>query len=107
VAAFYANENFPFPVVEELRRLGHDVMTTKCPAAPERTHGTSHPGQGRAQGPNQDTAKLDATDQTVPPTANAPNIVTFSQTDFTEQLKKFTVPTLVMHGDDDQIVPLC
>jgi pimeloyl-ACP methyl ester carboxylesterase len=32
-------------------------------------------------------------------------IVAFSQTDFTEDLKKFTVPTLVMHGDDDQIVP--
>jgi pimeloyl-ACP methyl ester carboxylesterase len=30
-------------------------------------------------------------------------IVTFSQTDF--DLKKITVPTLVMHGDDDQIVP--
>jgi hypothetical protein len=25
---FYANENFPLPVVEELRRLGHDVLTT-------------------------------------------------------------------------------
>jgi hypothetical protein len=24
---FYAGENFPFPVVEELRRLGHDVLT--------------------------------------------------------------------------------
>jgi non-heme chloroperoxidase len=32
-------------------------------------------------------------------------IVAFSQTDFTPDLKKFTVPTLVMHGDDDQIVP--
>jgi len=29
----------------------------------------------------------------------------FSQTDFTEDLKKIDVPTLVMHGDDDQIVP--
>jgi pimeloyl-ACP methyl ester carboxylesterase len=28
-----------------------------------------------------------------------------SQTDFTEDLKKITVPVLVMHGDDDQIVP--
>jgi hypothetical protein len=27
VARLYANENFPFPVVEELRRLGHDVIT--------------------------------------------------------------------------------
>ena len=29
----------------------------------------------------------------------------FSQTDFTEDLKKITVSALVMHGDDDQIVP--
>jgi len=28
VARIYANENFPFPVVEDLRRLGHDVVTT-------------------------------------------------------------------------------
>ena len=27
MAVLYANENFPFPVVEELRRLGHDVLT--------------------------------------------------------------------------------
>lgn len=32
-------------------------------------------------------------------------IVAFSQTDFTEDLKKITVPTLVMHSEDDQIVP--
>jgi non-heme chloroperoxidase len=32
-------------------------------------------------------------------------IKAFSETDFTEDLKKFKVPTLVMHGDDDQIVP--
>ena len=32
-------------------------------------------------------------------------IVAFSQTDFTEDLKKITVPVLVMHGDDDQVVP--
>jgi len=33
-------------------------------------------------------------------------IKAFSETDFTEDLKKFDVPTLVMHGDDDQIVPI-
>ena len=33
-------------------------------------------------------------------------IKAFSETDFTEDLKKITVPTLVMHGDDDQIVPI-
>jgi non-heme chloroperoxidase len=32
-------------------------------------------------------------------------IKAFSETDFTEDLRKITVPTLVMHGDDDQIVP--
>lgn len=30
----------------------------------------------------------------------------FSQTDMTEDLKKFDVPTLILHGDDDQIVPI-
>ncbi|MDP1832104.1 MAG: alpha/beta hydrolase [Geothrix sp.] len=30
----------------------------------------------------------------------------FSETDFTEDLKKFDIPTLIMHGDDDQIVPI-
>jgi non-heme chloroperoxidase len=31
--------------------------------------------------------------------------VAFSQTDFTDDLEQITVPVLVMHGDDDQIVP--
>lgn len=34
------------------------------------------------------------------------SIEAFSETDFTEDLKKFDVPTLVMHGEDDQIVPV-
>ena len=33
-------------------------------------------------------------------------IKAFSETDFNEDLKKFDVPTLIMHGDDDQIVPI-
>ncbi len=33
-------------------------------------------------------------------------IKAFSETDFTEDLKKIDVPTLVIHGDDDQIVPI-
>jgi non-heme chloroperoxidase len=32
-------------------------------------------------------------------------IKAFSETDFTEDLRRIEVPTLVMHGDDDQIVP--
>ena len=34
------------------------------------------------------------------------SIKAFSETDFTEDLKKIDVPTLVMHGEDDQIVPV-
>ena len=33
-------------------------------------------------------------------------IKAFSETDFTEDLKKFDVPTLIIHGDDDQVVPI-
>ena len=33
-------------------------------------------------------------------------IKAFSETDFTEDLMKFNVPTLIIHGDDDQIVPI-
>jgi non-heme chloroperoxidase len=38
--------------------------------------------------------------------AHYDGVVAFSQTDFTEDLKKIDVPTLVMHGEDDQIVPV-
>jgi non-heme chloroperoxidase len=34
------------------------------------------------------------------------SIKAFSETDFTEDLKKFDVPTLILHGDDDQVVPI-
>ena len=37
--------------------------------------------------------------------AHYDGVVAFSQTDFTDDLKAITVPVLVMHGDDDQIVP--
>jgi len=33
-------------------------------------------------------------------------IKAFCETDFTEDLKKIDVPTLILHGDDDQIVPI-
>ncbi len=37
--------------------------------------------------------------------AHCDGIVAFSQTDFTEDLREITGPVLVMHGEDDQIVP--
>jgi non-heme chloroperoxidase len=33
-------------------------------------------------------------------------IKAFSETDFAQDLKKFDLPTLIIHGDDDQIVPI-
>ena len=43
----------------------------------------------------------------VPPgLASVLSIKALSETDFTEDLKKFDGPTLVMHGEDDQIVPV-
>jgi non-heme chloroperoxidase len=39
--------------------------------------------------------------------AGFPNVYAFTQSaDFTEDLKRFDVPTLIMHGDDDQVVPI-
>jgi len=38
--------------------------------------------------------------------AHYDSIKAFSETDFSEDLKNIPVPTLVMHGDDDQIVPV-
>ena len=38
--------------------------------------------------------------------AQCDGIKAFSETDFTEDLKIINVPTLVMHGDDDQVVPI-
>lgn len=37
--------------------------------------------------------------------AHYDGVVAFSQTDFTDDLKMITIPVLVMHGDDDQVVP--
>jgi non-heme chloroperoxidase len=34
------------------------------------------------------------------------SIAAFSETDFTEDLKRFDVPTLILHGDDDALVPI-
>ena len=38
--------------------------------------------------------------------AHYEGIKAFSETDFGDDLRRITVPTLVMHGDDDQIVPV-
>ncbi len=40
------------------------------------------------------------------PPAGCDCIKAFSETDFTEDLEKIDMPTLILHGDDDQIVPI-
>ncbi len=57
----------------------------KCPRAYEKLVATRHDGGLKA---TYDCIKA------------------FSETDFTEDLKKIDVPTLIIHGDDDQIVPI-
>ena len=47
----------------------------------------------------------EATKGTIWSSSHYDGIVAFSQTDFTEDLEKITVPVLVMHSEDDQIVP--
>jgi non-heme chloroperoxidase len=65
---------------------------------PEPFHGYNRPGAKPSHGVIWNWWREGAK-------AHYDGIVAFSQTDFTEDLKKITVPVLVMHGDDDQIVP--
>jgi non-heme chloroperoxidase len=62
---------------------------------PDRSMATTGPARNRRR----------ASSGTGGARAHYGGIVAFSQTDFTEDLKKITVTVRVMHGDDDQIVP--
>ncbi|GAA4104992.1 alpha/beta hydrolase [Actinomadura miaoliensis] len=65
--------------------------------------GANRPGTRATQG-NQDAFWFMAMHQNVQ--AGVKCVDAFARTDFTEDLRKFDVPTLVVHGDDDQIVPV-
>jgi non-heme chloroperoxidase len=65
-------------------------------------YGFNRPGAKVSQGPIQNWWRQGMMGGVK---AHYDGIVAFSQTDFTEDLRKISVPTLVMHGDDDQIVP--
>lgn len=65
--------------------------------------GANRPGNKVTQG-NQDAYWLLAMQQSVK--AGVDCVTAFAQTEFTEDLKKFDIPTLIIHGDDDQIVPI-
>ncbi|KUJ69510.1 alpha/beta hydrolase [Streptomyces albus subsp. albus] len=65
--------------------------------------GANRPGSSVTQG-NLDAYWFLAMHQSIK--AGVDCVTAFAETDFTEDLKKFDIPTLVVHGDDDQIVPI-
>jgi non-heme chloroperoxidase len=66
-------------------------------------YGANRPGAKVSQG-LRDAFVVQAMQASLPAVYEC--IKAFSETDFTEDLKRFDVPTLIMHGDDDQIVPI-
>jgi non-heme chloroperoxidase len=66
-------------------------------------YGANRPGAKVSQG-LRDTFWLQGMQAGFPGVIDC--IKAFSETDFTEDLKRFDVPTLILHGDDDQIVPI-
>ncbi|ASU78807.1 alpha/beta hydrolase [Actinopolyspora erythraea] len=69
----------------------------------ETFFGSNRPGNNVTQG-NKDAFWLMAMRQGLK--AGLDCVKQFSETDFTEDLGRFDIPTLVVHGDDDQIVPI-
>ncbi|MGI5330882.1 alpha/beta fold hydrolase [Actinomadura nitritigenes] len=69
----------------------------------ESFFGANRPGNKVTQG-NRDAFWLMAMHESIK--AGVDCTTAFAETDFTDDLKKFDVPTLVVHGDDDQIVPI-
>ncbi len=69
----------------------------------ESFFGANRPGNKVTQG-NRDAFWSMAMQENIE--ASVKCVDAFARTDFTEDLKKFDVPTLVVHGDDDQIVPI-
>jgi len=66
-------------------------------------YGANRPGAKVSQGV-RDAFWLQGIQASFPAASDC--IKAFSETDFTEDLKRITVPTLILHGDDDQIVPI-
>jgi hypothetical protein len=96
-------EGLPMEVFDELRRdITRDRSQFYRDLAP-MFYGANRPGANVTQGTldqfwlwSMQAGLKNAYD----------SIKAFSETDFTEDLKKFDIPTLVMHGEDDQIVPV-
>jgi non-heme chloroperoxidase len=99
-----ANPNgFPIEVIDQWRAAvlaDRNQFMTEFRLA---FYGFNRPGAKVSQG-LLDSFLLQTMLTSLPATHDC--IKAFAQTDFTEDLKKFDVPTLIMHGDDDQVVPI-
>ncbi|WP_016906030.1 alpha/beta fold hydrolase [Streptomyces xiaopingdaonensis] len=95
-------EGVPAQVFEEIRNGIRKERSQFWKDTAESFLGGNRPGNQATQG-NRDAFWLMAMAQSIK--AGVDCVTAFERTDFTEDLKKFDVPTLVVHGDDDQIVP--
>jgi len=97
-------EGLPLRVFDDLRAASHtDRSTLYRTLAAGPFYGFNRPGAKPSQGMN-DSFWMQGMMGGHKNTYDC--IKAFSETDFTEDLKAFNVPTLIMHGDDDQIVPI-
>jgi|SRR5215471_5518120 len=99
-----ANPNgLPIEVINQIRSGVHADRAQYFIDFSIPFYGFNRPGAKVSQG-LRDSFQLQANLASLPAVYDC--IKAFAETDFTEDLEKFDVPTLVMHGDDDQIVPI-
>jgi non-heme chloroperoxidase len=93
----------PIEVFDGLRKSVHDDRSQFWKDLSLPFYGYNRPGAKISEGV-RDSFWLQGMMAGIP--ASYFCIKAFSETDMTEDLKKFEVPTLILHGDDDQIVPI-
>ncbi|MCK7625220.1 alpha/beta hydrolase [Streptomyces sp. RS10V-4] len=96
-------EGVPPEVFEQLRNGIRAERSQFWRDTAEGFFGANRPGTRATQG-NKDAFWFMAMHQSAK--AGVDCVTAFAETDFTEDLRAFDIPTLVVHGDDDQIVPL-
>ncbi|MFB7760966.1 alpha/beta fold hydrolase [Streptomyces xiamenensis] len=95
-------EGVPDEVFDQIKQGILDERSQFWKDTAEGFFGANRPGNKVTQG-NKDAFWLMAMDETIQ--GGMACVDAFAYTDFTEDLKKFDIPTLVVHGDDDQVVP--
>lgn len=96
-------EGVPEKVFEEIRTGILEERSQFWKDTAEVFFGANRPGNSVTQG-NRDAFWFMAMHESIE--AGVKCVDAFAYTDFTEDLRKFDVPTLIVHGDDDQVVPI-